>query len=122
MSRSSNPTVHISAKFQTQNVSNRADSFSQNDAEEMPFDLLVLDMEVDIESVEQLCVEIAQQVLRHSNVLVAAVVRVSGGCLRCLIRSVVFLQCCLANLDPGRVERRVLILDGADEHDILEPF
>ena len=81
-------------------------------------------MEVHVDSVQQLCVQICQQVLRHCDVLVASVVGVGGGCqhLAGLLVRVVLLEGLLANLDAGRVKRRILILDGANQHDVLEPF
>ena len=39
-----------------------------------------------------------------------------------LLVRVVLLEGLLANLDAGRVKRRILILDGANQHDVLEPF
>ena len=81
-------------------------------------------MEVHVDSVQQLCVQICQQVLRHCDVLVASVVGVGGGCLHLagLLVRVVLLEGLLADLDAGRVKRRILILDGANQHDVLEPL
>ena len=36
-------------------------------------------MEIDVEAVEELRVQIGQQVLRHGDILVSAIVAVTGG-------------------------------------------
>ena len=84
--------------------------------------LLVFDVEIDIQAVQQSCVQIRQQVLRHRDVLIASVVWVGiCGCLRCLLTTSV-VECLLANLDSCRVKWGILVLNGADKHDILEPL
>ena len=90
----------------------------------VPFHLLVFDVEVDVKSVEQLSIQICQQVLRHSNILISSVIGVWGsglGSLRGLCR-IVLLQGGLADLNSSWIERRVLILDRADKHNVFEPF